>query len=154
MKLEKINPWLTLLANVGVIAGIVFLAFEIRQNTTSLKASAIQASTEVARENIMALVEDPSLIELRNKPPGELTETEEQRLYWLSRSFWLSMQGLWRQWQLGILPEEEWEVWQRIICANMTTDFGISGQTYWQRSRGGLIPEFAALSESTCKEPR
>lgn len=150
--MSKLNNWLTLLANVGVIAGILFLAYEIRQNTTSLHAAAIQASTEVARENIMALVNDPSLIDLKNKESGELTQAEAQRLYWLSRSFWLSMQGLWRQWELGVLPDEEWIVWQRIICGNMTTDFGISGRTYWQQSQGGLIPEFVELSESQCTE--
>jgi hypothetical protein len=150
MNISKFNNWFTLLANVGVIAGILFLAYEIRQNTTSLQAAAIQASTEVARENIMTLVNDPSLLELKNKAPSELSIVEEQRLSWLSRSFWLSMQGLWRQWQLGILPEEEWLVWQGIICGNMTTNNGLSGRVFWERSRGGLIPEFVALSESSC----
>lgn len=30
MELQKFNQWLTLLANLGVIAGIVFLAVELR----------------------------------------------------------------------------------------------------------------------------
>ena len=36
---EKINRWLTLLANIGVVAGIVFLAIEIRQNQAILEES-------------------------------------------------------------------------------------------------------------------
>jgi hypothetical protein len=36
MKLENLNKWLALAANIGVIAGIVFLAIEIRQNQESL----------------------------------------------------------------------------------------------------------------------
>lgn len=32
MNIEKINTWLTLIANVGVLAGIVFLALEIQQS--------------------------------------------------------------------------------------------------------------------------
>ena len=32
MNSQKLNDWLTLAANVGVIAGIVILAIEIRQN--------------------------------------------------------------------------------------------------------------------------
>ena len=150
--MNSLKGKLELVGVVAVVVSLLFVAFEIRQNTTSVQAAAIQSSTEVARENIMALVNDPSLLDLKNKEPGELTDAEAQRLYWLSRSFWLSMQGLWRQWQLGVLPEEEWLVWQRIICTNMTTDFGISGRTYWQKSRSGLIPEFAELSESSCKD--
>lgn len=35
MDAERANQWLTLVANIGVVAGIVFLAIEIRQNTES-----------------------------------------------------------------------------------------------------------------------
>ena len=35
MNAERANQWLTLIANIGVVAGIVFLAIEIRQNTES-----------------------------------------------------------------------------------------------------------------------
>ena len=33
MDIEKLNRWLTLGANVGVLAGIIFLALEIQQNS-------------------------------------------------------------------------------------------------------------------------
>ena len=38
MDSEKINRWLTLAANVGVIAGLVLVAVQIRQNTEITKA--------------------------------------------------------------------------------------------------------------------
>ena len=37
MKLDKLNSWLTLLANLGVILGIIFLALEVRQNEETLR---------------------------------------------------------------------------------------------------------------------
>jgi hypothetical protein len=40
---ERLNQWLTLLANVGVLAGIVFLAVELQQNTHQLKLQSYQA---------------------------------------------------------------------------------------------------------------
>lgn len=33
MSLDRLNDWLTLIANLGVIAGLVFVGLEIRQNT-------------------------------------------------------------------------------------------------------------------------
>jgi hypothetical protein len=36
---DKLNKWLTLLANLGVVAGLVFLAVEIRQNQVLLERS-------------------------------------------------------------------------------------------------------------------
>ncbi len=38
MSLDKVNRWLTLLANVGVLAGIVFLALEMRHNSNAINA--------------------------------------------------------------------------------------------------------------------
>jgi hypothetical protein len=32
MDLDRLNRWLNLLANIGVVAGIVFLAIEVGQN--------------------------------------------------------------------------------------------------------------------------
>ncbi len=37
----NLNKWLTLLANVSVVAGIIFLAIEIRQNTQTLEQNAL-----------------------------------------------------------------------------------------------------------------
>ena len=54
MTAENTNRWLTLAANLGVIVGIVFLGFEIRQNTNIAKASAY-------RDNIQDIAEWRSL---------------------------------------------------------------------------------------------
>ena len=43
MKLTKLNDWLTLAANIGVIAGIVFLAMEINQSNKVTIAATYQA---------------------------------------------------------------------------------------------------------------
>ncbi len=38
MQFDKLNQLLTLLANLGVIAGILFLTIEVRQNTAMMQA--------------------------------------------------------------------------------------------------------------------
>ena len=43
--MEKLNHLLTLLANIGVIAGIIFLAVEINQNTDMMRAQTRSAVT-------------------------------------------------------------------------------------------------------------
>ena len=37
MKLDNVNKWLTLVANFSVVAGIIFLAIEVRQNQELLE---------------------------------------------------------------------------------------------------------------------
>ena len=40
MKSETINQWMTLGANIGVIAGILFLGFELQQNNDLMESQA------------------------------------------------------------------------------------------------------------------
>ncbi len=55
MKLDGLNQGLMLVANFGVVAGLIFLAVEVQQNTTALQAAAIQESTNVAPGQILTL---------------------------------------------------------------------------------------------------
>jgi len=45
LKLSNLNEWLTLGANVAVLTGILFLAYEIRQNTQTLISETYQERT-------------------------------------------------------------------------------------------------------------
>jgi hypothetical protein len=58
--LNKSNQWLTLLANIGVVAGIVFLAFELQQNNKQLELQSYQ-SWVAANLEINAALTDPAL---------------------------------------------------------------------------------------------
>ena len=40
--MEKLNDWMTLIANVGVLAGIVFSAFEIQVNADAVRSATYQ----------------------------------------------------------------------------------------------------------------
>ena len=144
MEPRRLNELLTLIVNFGVIAGLIFLGLEIRQNTIATQASAIQESTNVARQQLLMFATNPDLVELGFKDLNELNEVEVARLLWTSRSFWLGMQGLWRQWKMGVLPNEEWEMWNEIICINYARS------DFWPQQI--LIPSFIELVES-CELP-
>lgn len=50
---DKLNKWLSLGANIGVLVGIVFLAFEIQQNSEAQ----IRSTTQVAVGNYIGSLE-------------------------------------------------------------------------------------------------
>ena len=80
MSLEKYNQWLTLLANLGVIAGIVFLAIELRHNNTLLTE---EANRNFVDQRTAALKrwadDDGDLMALRvSASNGEALTIEEQ----------------------------------------------------------------------------
>ena len=46
MKTKKINKWISLIANLGVVGGLVFVGFEVQQNTTQIRAEASYSINE------------------------------------------------------------------------------------------------------------
>ena len=106
---------------LGIMASMIFVGLEIRQNTQAVRANAIQESTNVARQQVLTVAADPELTRLdlvcKGDPPG-LTQVEQHRCFLLSLSFWWGMQGLFEQWSLDVLPDETWESWRRVICIN------------------------------------
>lgn len=63
MNLDSVNKWLTLTANVGVLAGIVFLAVEINQNTRAVEIESIWARTNSSEEGQRLFIENSESIE-------------------------------------------------------------------------------------------
>jgi hypothetical protein len=61
--MERLNQWLTLVANFGVVIGIVFLAYEMRLNTNAmLSGTAAQAVTNW-NGIMMELATNPELVD-------------------------------------------------------------------------------------------
>jgi len=146
MNLEKLNQWLTLLANLGVMTGIIFLVVELSQNTQALRANAIQNSTEVGRQQMMMFSQDPDVVRISmTQDLSELSDIDQRRARLINGSFNFGMMGLFRQWKLGILPDEEWENWTRIICVNVENP---NFYEIWHPET--LIPSYVEYVERSC----
>ena len=107
---------------VGVIASLIFVGLEIQQNTLASRASAIQESTSVARQQVQMFATDAEVNRINMlgaQDPSQLNAEEQSRYRWIVLSFLWGMQGLYRQWELGVLPDQEWQGWNTIICWNM-----------------------------------
>ena len=61
MDTDRINKWLTLLANVGVLVGIVFLAVEVRHASDMAQAQMADAAIAGHNELNLALISDPQV---------------------------------------------------------------------------------------------
>ena len=76
MNLDSLNKWLTLVANFGVIAGIIFLAIEVGQNQASLdETNAINRADTAFKAT-----------ELFNVTRGMLAQDEQLARIWIDGS--------------------------------------------------------------------
>ncbi len=144
LDLDKGNKWLTLVANIAILGGLVFLVLEIQQNTNAVRSAAVQEATNIAREHPLMYVQNPEVNRLAMADYESLSEEDQRRRFWLDVSFWHAMQGLYRQNELGSLPELEWEVWVRIICAN----YERSDPELWARAAATHSSDFVQFVEN------
>ena len=77
---SKLSEWLTVATNVGVIAGLLFLTLEYRQNNELLLVESSANRSSQANELVDLVIQDPTLIELLNKDSSELSRVESDRL--------------------------------------------------------------------------
>ncbi len=59
MKTKKIKLWITLIANLGVVGGLVFVGYEVQQNTTQIRAEASYSINEALSVLNSAIYNDP-----------------------------------------------------------------------------------------------
>ena len=91
MDLDKVNKWLTLVANIAILGGLMFLILELRQNTNAVRSAAVQEATNIAREHPLMFVQNPEVNRLAMADYGSLSEEDQQRRFWLAVSFWHTM---------------------------------------------------------------
>ncbi len=77
MKPEKLNTWLTLVANFGVIAGLIFLGYEIRQNTIQLRAEALYSINEAISTLNAGVYNDPVMADIKVRGEADFSSLNE-----------------------------------------------------------------------------
>ena len=80
MKPLTLNEWLSLLANVGVILGLIFLGLELRQNNLLIEMESRNNISGQVNSVVEMTIQEPVLIELLGKDESELTVAERDRL--------------------------------------------------------------------------
>jgi len=97
-----------LLANIGVIAGIVFLGLELRQNNQLLEAEAIGAllETRINRSAELARNESLAALLVKNSRREALTDEELLRLTQFHIRIFLGFEKTYFLFQEGVISED------------------------------------------------
>ena len=98
MKLEQWATWAEIGASLGVIVTLVFLVFELRENTLAIEKQVINDRAEALNSPFLGESQLPSILEKIKAVDGpELLEHELMQRYGLSHSealIWARYQGL------------------------------------------------------------
>ena len=119
MKKIDLGQMIQILANIGVIGGMLFLAYEIRQNTATLQSSSFEDYTHGTIEFLMELASNPDLNEVwRDYAEGDanLSDSDQARALFMVRAQWFRYQSAFAQWQRGAMHPSDWEVARKQMC--------------------------------------
>ena len=127
MNAEKLNSWLGVLANIGVLVGIIFLAIEVRHSSNAVNA---QMADSVA-DGFIALnitsITDPAVARIwvvGLVEPESLSDVEAIQFSMLVRGVFNQFARVHRHYRTGLLPESDWALYAREAAGLMSTPGG------------------------------
>lgn len=145
MSFERLNQRLTLVANFGVIAGIIFLAVEINQNTEVTRSSTEMDIAYMSVDFFMRIAESPELARVNlmgRENPESLSAVEKEQYQAQIAATFLLMEGAYKQYQLGFLPPKGWAPYEDLIQNILSNPIS---RDWWVNSSVVFIHEFEAI---------
>ena len=130
------------LANLGVIAGIVFLGLELRQNNEFLSAEARASRFATSQGVFQPVLQNSELAVALAEAAGTDPATELKRYYF--QHVLVSWEFSWNEVQLGALDADRIPIQGWAGFAQINPGF----EEHWRGSNGGFNPEFVEFLDS------
>jgi len=139
---SRVNEWLTLIANIAVVCGIVFLAVELHQNNELLRSESRQA---LVANDLLSLTQGVENADVYVKLVSKegLSAEEQLRLSFIFALDLRNREFEYFQYVNGLLDEETWRSYQHVILINHSKG---RGRAWWNGIGRRIVdPEFAKL---------
>jgi len=114
MDTERLNQWMTLIANIGVIIGVVILAIEIRLTRDAVISATYQARAAAVQEWDWNLAESTNVSEAimnfdQSRDQNVLSEIDQFRLNQINLATFNRLDNFYYQYELGLVSQEMYE---------------------------------------------
>ena len=148
MDTDRLNRWLTLGANIGVLGGLLLLVTEIRQTNAIARAEAINVMTQNTYTILDAYRDSRNIAALdRVEEVGwdELTSEEQLLLSSVEAMFMSHIQNAYYQHELGIYDDGQFEA----VLWNMDQSLQSAWRrTNWENAQSSYTREFRTFVEN------
>ncbi len=153
MTLEQVFFLTQSLAAVGVIASLIFLGLQTKDNARAVRAATTQAVLGDYTAWYRSLAEHPSILAVCTKgytSPGDLS-ADEKRLFLVTVQIVVySAQNAFTQWSNGHLPEGVWTMYEKGLAITMRSPGGLM---FWSERRWLFSNAFRAEVEAAIAKP-
>ena len=149
--LDRVNRWLVLFANIGVLTGILFLAYELRQNTVATQMEAASNFQDSFSEIEFFISRNPEFAELLDagRRGKELPGVSAMRLSVFYGNVLRTWQNAHLQYLAGTLDEGVWLGSRARLATVLEQDRGLV--VHWQNNQDHFSPAYNEMVSSLLK---
>lgn len=137
---------------LAVLATLVYLAIQIRQNTGALRAAALNSSIQAAsliRSEMFTSEELSELFLLGSRSPEALTEVQAYRYRNMVSNMLWAIWNFYSQYQYADLSDEAWESQKHVIVRILRSP---GGAHYWAEFKQEFEAEFVEVVDRILAE--
>ena len=131
---------------LGVMISLIYLAFQVRQNTDIQKANTRQAVADSVQRQILCYIENPGLREAI--PKNDLDEHDQDLRNAWTRMLFRSWENFFYQYRKGLLDTEEYEAQKEFY----RTEVVKPSKQFWAQQRLQHSSRFRAEVDSVMSE--
>lgn len=153
---DRLRGYFELVGSGAVLVGLIFVGLELRQNTAAVEAASLQNQTDASTDFLTLVASDAELARIwiaASEDPGQLNEIDSFRYLMLARARWLRMQNAYLQWRRGMLTDEDWALYEGLICKPGTTG-DVRFETTWNEHQIALLESFVGFVEECWAKPQ
>lgn len=143
MKVTQLNAWLQVLANLGVVAGLLFLGLQLRQNSRMMAA---QTRNELT-QSIITLIQmesDPRVVSayLKRDSGLSLTPEDSYHLEAVANATLRHWENTFYQHRNGLFDNIEYQADTQVWAMAMKEP---AYQSHWKKMRNTYSPDFRGM---------
>ena len=142
MTLSQLADVGELLGGIAVVASLVYLALQIRQNTKSVRSSTLHQNTNLWTALFLRLAEPEAarsyVLGMSGQP--DIRPFHYTQFFFICRAMFLAFENQYYQMRQGVLDAETYAGYERSISSQFLAFRGF--RIWWQQSRSVFSPAF------------
>ena len=149
MSWEAVGALSELAGAIGVIASLIYVGMQVRQNTRSMRAATYDSLVRSNGDWLGPVIQDAVLaanFEVAVASWSDVEEPQRPRVMYLLTQLFRHWENAFFQQEQGTLAPSLWDTWQRIILSYFHQP-GI--QEWWKLRRTAYSDEFRNFLESS-----
>ena len=143
MTLEQLGSLGEFVSAIAVVVSLLYLAVQIRQNTSAVRSTSHQAVLDAAQRIQTTLIQSPemaSLLTRANREYGSLTPEERVRFSAYAGQYFSTWQAAFLNHDRSLLDSETW----RHMDALSVRHLGPALREFWRKERDTYVQAFRA----------